>query len=135
MGGGKVVGAVWDFGERIWMGGRGVVVGGADWGWGGRGELVGGLALRRRGRGREEVGLVILVLVLVLVVEEEEGVVVVVCFLRDEGRTAERAAVRRRVVTGIVAFGWFRRLRCGGDAAAIASTRAEVVAGGDKVGL
>lgn len=112
------------------MWGRGVVVGGADWGWGGRGELVGGLALRRRGRGREEVGLVILVLVV-----EEEGVVVVVCFLRDEGRTAERAAVRRRVVTGIVAFGWFRRLRCGGDAAAIASTRAEVVAGGDKVGL
>ena len=68
------------------------------------------LALRRRGRGREEVGLVILVLVLVLVVEEEEGVVVVVCFLRDEGRTAERAAVRRRVVTGIVLFRRFQRL-------------------------
>ena len=104
------MGGVWDFGEMIWTGGRVVVVGGVESGWGGRGELLWVLALRRRGRGREEVGLVILVLVLVLVVEEEEGVVVVVCFLRDEGRTAERAAVRRRVVTGIVLFGRFQRL-------------------------
>ena len=132
------MGGVWDFGEMIWTGGRVVVVGGVESGWGGRGELLWVLALRRRGRGREDVGLVVFVFVSVSVsvlVVEEEGVVVVVCFLRDEGRTAERAAVRRRVVTGIVAFGWFRRLRCGGDAAAIASTRAEVVAGGDKVGL
>ena len=71
------------------------------------------LALRRRGRGREEVGLVILVIVFVFVsvlVVEGEGVLAVVGFLRDEGRTAERAAVRRRVVTGIVLFGRFQRL-------------------------
>ena len=69
------------------------------------------LALRRRGRGREEVGLVIFVFVFVSVlVVEGEGVLVVVDFLRDEGRTAERAAVRRRVVTGIVLFRRFQRL-------------------------
>ena len=71
-------------GEWIW--GCIVVVGGADWGvWFREGDLL----LGRRGRG-------VALIVVFLGVEEVVG------FLRDERRTAERAAARRRVVTGIV---------------------------------